>query len=83
MDFSRIQADLVGYSSIIQRAIGDVMYKGFGVETSDATNQAIFFGLIVFALYVGLRVRKVRARGIYLDRRDHYRRFGLDRYRQI
>ncbi len=83
MDYTRIQTDLAGFASTIQKAIGEVMKNGFGVETADATNQFIFYGLIVGALFVGLRVRKVRARGIHLTSADKYRRFGLDRYKQI
>lgn len=83
MDYSRVQADLAGYSSIIQHAIGQVMADGFGIETSDTTNMTIFYGLIVLALYIALRVRKVRARGIAIGGRNPYRRFGLDRYKQI
>lgn len=83
MDYTRIQADLAGFASTIQKAIGEVMNNGFGVETTDATNQFIFYGLIIGALFIGLRVRKVRARGIPVESRDKYRRFGLDRYKQI
>ena len=83
MDYSRIQSDLAGFASTIQKAIGEVMKDGFGVETTAGTNQAIFYGLIVFALFIGLRVRKVRSRGIHLTSADKFRRFGLDRYKQI
>ncbi len=83
MDYSRVQADLAGYANTIQNAIGEVMQNGFGVETSAGANQVIFYGLIVFSLYIGLRVRKVRARGVTVSSADKLRRFGLARYKQI
>lgn len=83
MDYSRIQADLATFSNIVQNAIGEVMLNGFGVETTDSANRVIFWALIVFSLLIGLRVRRVRARGEVVPSRDRQRRFGLDRYRQI
>ena len=83
MDFTRIQAEMAGFTSTVQNAIGEVMNNGFGVETTPVTNQVILYGLIVFALFIGLRVRNVRSRGISLASADKYRRFGLDRYKQI
>ena len=83
MDYTRIQAELAGFASTVQNSIGEVMKNGFGVETTPATNQAVFYGLIVCALFIGLRVQKVRSRGIHPTSADKYRRFGLDRYKQI
>lgn len=83
MDYSRIQADLAGFANTIQNAIGDVMTNGFGVETTPAVDQIVFYGLIALALFIGLRVRKVRGRSVHFTSADKFRRFGLDRYKQI
>lgn len=80
MDFSKINAELASYSANVQFAIGDLMERGFGIETTESTNKVIFYGVIFGAVLVLLRVQKVRNSYHRTLSRDRTRRFGLQRH---
>ena len=82
MDFSRIQSDIVAFIGIVQDAIGGVMLNGFGITTTETTNQVIFYLLIIGAIGIGLRVHAVKMRYRIRHSSDQSRRLGLQRYKQ-
>jgi hypothetical protein len=80
MDFTKISAELAGYASNAEFAIGSLMKRGFGVETSDSANKIIFYAMIGAMILLLLRVQKVRNSYVQTKSRDRTRRFGLQRH---